>query len=121
MSALSTLAEDIYNVLRTRVPARAHQDARITYSELLAQLPSSHGLVDGRDPRLAMALGDLVRFCQSKNWPLISALVVRADTRQPGAGYYDVAPPNGGDVEIEWAKELERVKQQLYPVNRSQP
>jgi hypothetical protein len=118
---LSLLAEDIYNVLRELVPVPAHKDPRITYGDLIAKLSPSHQLTDARDPRLAAALGDLVRLCKENGWPLISALVVRADTQRPGSGYYEVASPPGGDaleLEIEWAAELMRVKQHVYPVDR---
>jgi hypothetical protein len=118
---LTSLAEDIYNLLRERVPAPAHRDPCITYSELVGLLSPNHKIVDGRDPRLAQALGDLVRLCQQKGWPLVSALVVRADSRRPGAGYHDVACPDEHDEakqEIGWANELARVKQYVYPIDR---
>jgi hypothetical protein len=121
LGMLTLLAEDIYNLLRERVPAPTHRDACITYSDLVGQLDKSHGILDGRDPRLAQALGDLVRLCQQRGWPLISALVVRADSRRPGAGYYDVASSDERDPdkrEIEWARALERVKQHVYPIDR---
>lgn len=121
---LSTLAEDIYMNLRERVPQPRHKNPTVTYSVLVAQLRvKGHDLADGRDPRLATALGDLVRLCRTKGWPAISALVVRADTGEPGSGYYDVAHPDEADpdkLRILWANELDAVKTTVYPINRSQ-
>lgn len=118
---LTTLAEDIYMVLRERVPAHAATDPTITYAKLIDLLPSTHKLSDPRDHRLAQALGELVRLCQDNRWPLVSALVVRTDSGMPGSGFYAIAYPGEDDeakLQIAWAEELQRVKAMVYPIDR---
>ena len=46
--------------------------------------------------------------------PLLPALVVRADSRKPGAAYFETDSPRGEQLE-EWRREVEAVKAATYP------
>lgn len=58
---LSSLAQSVYNVLRTRVPSPTGQ---ITYGQLSNLLPAPF---TGIDPHLGLseALGEIVLYCQA--------------------------------------------------------
>lgn len=116
---LTALAAAIFAVLRNRVPSPAGQ---ITYDDLvhrLGALPPPNAGLSARDPRLDAALGELVRACRANNLPAISALVVRADTGQPGVGYYPVADPATANDDalrtIAWGNEMLLVRATNYP------
>jgi hypothetical protein len=113
---MTPLANAVYAVLRTRTPSRAPE---ISYTDLVARLPSPYNALDPDSELLATALGDIVRECRAKKLAALSAIVVRARERIPGPGYYPVAHPNeAGDVPramIAWAGELAAVKATSYP------
>jgi hypothetical protein len=116
---LSQLALHVYDILRLMVP---NPSADITYQDLvnrLGPLPPPNEDLQPRDLRLDQALGEVVAECRARNLPAIPAIVVRADGRIPGAGYYPIAHPDEmHDVAramIAWGNEVLRVRQTTYP------
>lgn len=115
---MSPLAGAIYNVLRQRVPLA---DPRLTYAELAEQLrDTSEDFFDvhHRDRRLYAALAEVGRECRRLRLPPLPALVVRADTRRPGAAYYTgkcTGIVTRGDKVAAWRKDLEAVQAAVYP------
>ncbi len=115
---MSPLGAAVYAVLRRR-PGRA--DPRITYAELARQLrETSDDWADlfHRSRELYAALGEVGRRCRALRLPPLPALVVRADTRRPGAAYFagnctGVRPR--GDAVAAWLRDLERVGRTEYP------
>ena len=82
---MSPLARRIYSQLRRRVNTA---QPSITYGELARQLE-----VHQRNPKLHAALGEVTNACRHAALPCLPALVWRADTRRPSAGYYKAAHP----------------------------
>jgi len=115
---MSPLAEAVYTILRVRV---GRPDPRITYAELAARLRDLSDEFEGahhRNPQLYAALGEVGAECRRLGLPCLAALVVRADTRRPGAAYYEGMSPGivyKGEKVEEWRRELEAVKQTTYP------
>jgi hypothetical protein len=116
---LSQLASDIYDILRPMLP---NPNAEITYHDLvgrLGPLPAPNQDLQARDPRLDQALGEIVAECRARDLPAISAIVVRADGRIPGPGYYPTAHPDvAHDIAramIAWGNEVQRVRSTTYP------
>lgn len=122
---LSTLAAEIYAVLRARVPAPNPERAKISYKALVQSLPPlgrPYADLHWRDTRLDEALGELVAACRAYAPPLpaISALVVNDEARAPGNRYYEVAHPAAQDRlarEVAWAKELNQACATPYPAS----
>jgi len=118
---MSPLATDIYDILRQRVPA---DDGRITYGQLVDQLPGVHGITYANDVRVSVALGEIVEACRRNGLPLLPAIVVQGDddgeaTGEPGNGYFDVSHPEvGRDRErrtMAHYNEWQRVRAATYP------
>lgn len=91
ISAMTHLADAIYDVLRATRPSNRRE---ITYTDLISRLPAQFSNIAPDGELLAGALGELVTGCRNKGIPAISAMVIRADTRVPGNGYYPMAHPN---------------------------
>ena len=116
---MSVLANAIYAILRTLVPAAT---AKITYEDLVSQLgpmpPPSQNL-QAYDNRLFVALGEIVTRCQQLGLRMIPAIVVRKDEQTPGDGYYPIAHPmNPRDTVqemIAWGNEVTEVRRRTYP------
>jgi hypothetical protein len=115
---VSPLAEAIYEVLRQRLSLA---DPRITYAELTGQLRDTSAdfeFIYHRSRELYEALAEIGRECRRLRLPPLPALVVRADTRRPGAAYY-VGRCSGGASRGEgvaaWRRDLEAVKGASYP------
>jgi hypothetical protein len=115
---MSPLAANVYEILRLRA---SRPDPRITYAELAEQLREacedfSH--ITHRSQQLYAALGEVGEACRRLKLPLLPALVVRADTRRPGAAYFEGTCSGvvyrGEKVSV-WRHELEAVKQIMYP------
>jgi hypothetical protein len=82
---MSPLAAAIYDILRSRVSLR---EPRITYAELAEMLRDTSEefeYVHHRNRQLYLALVEVGRECRRLKRPPLPALVVRADTRRPGA------------------------------------
>jgi len=115
---LSDLAEEIYAILRQRVPSRTPE---ITYRELVESLPplgKPFEDVHWRDARLDQALGDIVNACRAAGLPALSAIVVNSETGYPGRQYYPMAYPGVTDEDqqqIQWANEFEKIKTTTFP------
>lgn len=115
---MSPLAAAIYEILRQRTTL---PDPRITYAELAGQLrDTSEDLFDvhHRDRRLYAALTEVGRECRRLRLPPLPALVVRADTRRPGAAYYEgkcTGVVSRGDRIAAWRRDLEAVRGAIYP------
>jgi hypothetical protein len=115
---MTPLAEAIYDILRLRTQ---EADPRITYAKLAARLRElSDEFEDAhhRNRQLYVALGEVALECRRLELPSLAALVVRADTRRPGAAYYEGMSPHlvyKGEKVNEWRQELEAVKQTTYP------
>lgn len=118
---MSVLATAIYAILRSLVPAPA---AEITYEDLVEQLgpmPPPNQDLRPRDPRLDIALGEIVTTCRNHKPPLpaLPAIVVRKYERTPGEGYYRIAhpdvPQDWAHWMIAWGNEVIRVRQTTYP------
>ena len=86
---LSPLAAAVYDVLRARPGL---PDPRITYAELAALLRETSEdfeHVSHRSRPLYAALGEVADEFARLGLPSLAALVVRADSRRPGAAYYE--------------------------------
>ena len=119
--ALSQLATEIYEVLRAYANSA---NGEITYQELvmaLGPLPPPNQDLHWRDSRLDEALGELVTTCRGHQLPALSAIVVRANERSPGAAYFPIAHPQefaiGGEVAAmrAWEAEVRRIRVASYP------
>lgn len=115
---MTPLGEAIYEILRHRVPLA---DPRITYADLAEQLRNfaeelEH--VHHRNRELYTALTEVGQECRRRKLPPLPALVVRADTRRPGAAYYEGmgSSADSRDNQISaWQKDLKAVKEAKYP------
>jgi hypothetical protein len=111
---MSLLAIAVYEILRLRV---GRPEPRITYAELASQLRDASDEFEHIFPRsreLYAALAEVGRECRRLGLPPLPALVVRADTKRPGAAYYAGARTRGEAVAA-WRRDLERVKGSTYP------
>jgi hypothetical protein len=115
---MSPLAAAAYEILRGRT---ALPEPRITYAELareLRDLAEEFAHIGHRSRELYAALGEVGRECRRRWLPPLPALVVRADTRRPGAAYFTgkrtAALSPGGRVAAWWS-DLQRVRQCTYP------
>src|SRR5262245_9118556 len=91
---MTPLAEAIYDILRQRTE---EADPRITYAKLAARLRELSDDFEGahhRNPQLYAALGEVGAECRRLGLPCLAALVVRADSRRPGAAYYEAMSPH---------------------------
>lgn len=94
--------------------------ATISYGELVAELPRRFGL-SAQSPTLNAALGEVSGWCLKRGLPPLSALVVRADTLDPGDGYFEAAGHGKGmtlsakkKTEL-WCEDLKRVMNTAFP------
>lgn len=120
---MTPLALACYSILRQLVPSDS--DARLSYSDLLAELPPAFGYLDLQNPQhrneLSAALGEIVTACRAARLPALPALVVLRDGDElgyPGPGYYPIAHPGVDDQlmqEVAWGHEVEAVQQTTYP------
>jgi hypothetical protein len=115
---LSPLAEAVYEILRSRTGSA---DPRITYGELaeaLREASEDFLHITHRSQSLYAALGEVGNLCRELGFPLLPALVVRADSRRPGEAYF-VGTCAGlvykGEKVDAWRRELEAVKRMTYP------
>jgi hypothetical protein len=115
---VSPLAAAVYEILRRQVPS---PEPRITYAELAARLRATSGEfghITHRSRELYTALADVGRECRRLGLPPLPALVVRADTRRPGAAYYTGRCAGTGapaNPVAAWYRDLEMVKTATYP------
>jgi hypothetical protein len=113
---MSPLAEAVYGFLRVR-PVLA--EPRITYAELarmLRDVSEQFETISHRSRELYAALDEVGRACRRLKLPPLPALVVRADTKRPGAAYYgERTTVNRGDAIAAWRQDLEAVKGTVYP------
>jgi hypothetical protein len=114
---VSPLAEAVYRILRVRP---ASPEPCITYAELartLRDVSEAFETISHRSRELYVALVEVGQECRQLGLPPLPALVVRADTRRPGAGYH--APPaagvSRGESGAAWRDDLEAVKRTEYP------
>jgi hypothetical protein len=108
------LAKAVWGILRRRTSLA---DPRITYKELalaLREASDDFDFVTARSPQLYAALNEVGSACRRLALPCLAALVVRADTRRPGAAYFDGAAPHGEQV-LAWREEVEAVRAADYP------
>jgi hypothetical protein len=117
-AAVSPLAKAVYALLRLRT---AQPEPRITYSQLSEQLrdrDEAFDHINRRSRELYAALVEVGEECRRLKLPPLPALVVRADTRRPGAAYF-VGGCSGlvyrGDKIAAWREEVEAVKRTRYP------
>jgi hypothetical protein len=115
------LAAAVYDILRARVGL---PDPRITYAELAEALRDTSDefeSVHHRNRELYVALAEVGRECRRLKLPPLPALVVRADTRRPGAAYY-AGKCTGvvfrGEQVAAWRRDLEAVRRARYPKHR---
>jgi len=108
---VTPLADKIYKLLlrqaRKAVPA-------LTYAELAARVQPEP--VHPRSPRLHAALGEVSQACRHRQLPCLPAIVWRADTHRPSAGYYKVAHPRAHTDAARlaaWEREHDRVVREL--------
>jgi hypothetical protein len=115
---VSPLAEATYGILRLRL---ALADPRLTYAELARQLRDTSEAFESmthRSRELYAALVEVGQACRRLGLPPLPALVVRADTRRPGAAYYEARSPgvaSKGERVAAWRADLEAVKRAAYP------
>jgi len=101
---MSPLAAKIYKHLVATV--RRSKES-LTYRELAAAVE-----VHQRSPALHAALGEVSNACRHNHLPCLPALVCRADSKRPSAGYYKVAHPRAHTDEARiaaWEREHARV------------
>ena len=119
-SVLSSLAREVYQILGQRASL---SEPRITYAELAAQLrmiDDAFEFINHRSQQLYAALGEVGRECRRLGLPSLPALVVRADTKRPGAAYFEgkcSRQAYRGERINAWRKEVEAVKQTRYPTH----
>jgi len=118
---MSPLAAAVYDILRVRTTL---PDARITYAELaeaLRDTADEFEYVHHRNRELYAALAEVGKECRRLKRPPLPALVVRADTRRPGAAYY-AGKCSGtvyrGDQIAAWRHDLEAVRRATYPARK---
>jgi hypothetical protein len=115
---MSPLAEAVYEILRSWT---SRPDPRITYAELAEQLrEADEDFADiyHRSRQLYAALGEVGTVCRRLGLPALPALVVRADTRRPGAAYFEGKCSGSaykGESVSAWRRELEAVREATYP------
>ncbi len=115
---MSPIAEAIYTILRAR---RSQPDPRITYAELAEQLrdvSDEFEHIYHRSRELYAALGEVGRECRRLGLPPLPALVVRADTRRPGAAYFTgkrFAGMFADDRVAAWQRDVAAVRRARYP------
>jgi hypothetical protein len=117
---MSPLAEAVYEILRRRASL---DEPRISYADLAAQLRSiSKDFVSiyHRSRSLYASLVEVGQECRRLGLPPLPALVVRADTRRPGAAYFS---GKGGTIPARdrvasWWRDLEAVRAATYPARR---
>jgi hypothetical protein len=103
---MSPLAIAIFRELRKRVRRRR---ASVTYAELARSLGRHR--THHRARNFHAALGEIALACRHAGLPCLPAIVWRADTSRPSAGYYAVAHPRvvGDGARRAWECEHERV------------
>jgi hypothetical protein len=116
---MGDLAEAIYDVLRQLVARQPRP--RITYQDLIDQLPRGYRGLSPRSPELSAALGEIVEACRQYDPPLpaLLAVVINVSTGRPGPGYYPVAHPDAASDEEQraaWEAEVSQVPGISYPV-----
>jgi len=115
---MSPLAEAIYAILRRQAST---PEPRITYAKLAEELRDSSedfSTIYHRSQQLYAALNEIGKECRRLRLPCLAALVVRADTRRPGAAYYSGMSSGmvyKGEQVAAWRQELEAVKKARYP------
>jgi hypothetical protein len=115
---MSPLAEAVYAILRGRT---SQPDPRITYAELAELLREGceeFEAVYARSRPLYAALGEVGAECRRLRLPPLPALVVRADTRRPGAAYFAgrcTGTVYHGEQVAAWRRDLEAVRQAAFP------
>jgi hypothetical protein len=115
---VSPLAKAVYHLLRLRASLA---EPRITYAELarnLRDVSEQFETLSHRSQELYAALVEVGEICRALGLPPLPALVVRADTKRPGAAYH--AAPASEVVSREewiaaWREDLEAVKRTSYP------
>lgn len=114
---LTGLPLTIYKLL---IP-RAASAKRITYKQLCLLPKMKKTKVHWRSRVLFGALGTVVKACRKRKLGALPALVVRRDTRRPGASYYPVAHPTAKTRKARrarWWAELSKITTSLpYPPN----
>jgi hypothetical protein len=106
----------VWDLLRLRTTL---EDPRISYKELAIELREQFEEfehITQRSQELYQALVETGERCRQLDLPLLPALVVRADSRKPGAAYFDGEDPRGEEIE-EWRREVEAVKAATYPAS----
>jgi hypothetical protein len=118
---VSPLAEAVYGILRLRPSL---PEPRITYAELaraLQDTEESFATISHRSRELYAALDEIGQECRRLDLPPLPALVVRADTKRPGAAYHggrsQAAVPTA-ELVAAWREDLEAVKGAIYPARR---
>jgi len=110
---MSSLAEAVYELLRLRASLA---EPRITYAELarrLRELSEEFETITHRSRELYAALDEIGKACRRLRLPPLPAVVVRADTRRPGAAYYSGG--FRGEAIAAWQRDLAEVKRTNYP------
>jgi hypothetical protein len=104
----------IYKALRPR----AASANRLTYKQLCLHLATKGRKVHWRSSVLFGALGTIVVECRKRKLGALPALVVRRDTRRPGASYYPVAHKGAATRAARiaaWRGELNTISKSKYP------
>jgi len=115
---MSPLGKAVYRILRRQA---ALSEPRITYAELAAQLRDMSEKFEHiyhRSQELYAALGEVGKVCRHLELPSLPALVVRADTRRPGAAYFEggcTGMVYRGEKISAWRDEVAAVKEARYP------
>ncbi|MCB9684663.1 MAG: hypothetical protein H6735_06485 [Alphaproteobacteria bacterium] len=122
---MSPFANDVFAILRSRVPAPP-QPGRLSYSDLVLALQGRNaaryrGLTPD-SPALHAALGEVCTACNTNGLAPLSAIVVLFDNGRltiPGVGYYEAAHPGIGDDYVArmraWLVDVQQAEATNYP------
>lgn len=79
--------EEGLNLLIKRI--QIEDDPKISYSDFVGKLTEVD--LEARDPRLSYLLEEILVFEHTQKRPLITALIVHAQDRRPGRGFFDIS------------------------------
>ncbi len=102
--------QEMREEMRRTLAEVAREHRTISYGELVRRVSS--GRLSARSAALTRLLGEVCEIEDHMRGTMLGSVVVRADTGEPGAGYFRHAAELGRDVKDPhafWREEVERV------------